>query len=111
MSVTPLPTTITLRTCSRCGQEFAGASGAFLCDTCRKPKPIRNDYIGKPLSPREKQVVALVRQAKANKEIAWELRLSEGTIKEYICVIFKKLGLQNRTGLALWAMANERNAA
>lgn len=111
MSVTPLLITTVLRTCSRCGQGFQGASGAYLCDACRKPKSIRNDYSGKPLTPREKQIVALVRQAKANKEIAWELRLSEGTVKEYLCVIFKKLGTQNRTELALWAMANERNAA
>jgi two-component system nitrate/nitrite response regulator NarP len=53
----------------------------------------------------------LVRQAMANKEIAWQLHLSEGTVKEYLSVIYKKLGIQNRTELALWAMANERNAA
>jgi DNA-binding NarL/FixJ family response regulator len=51
-------------------------SGAYICDSCRKPKPVGNDYAGKPLTAREKQVVALVRQAKANKEIAWQLHLS-----------------------------------
>ena len=56
-------------------------------------------------------MVALVRQAMANKEIAWQLHLSEGTVKEYLFVIYKKLGLQNRTELALWVMANERNVA
>jgi two-component system nitrate/nitrite response regulator NarP len=55
--------------------------------------------------------VTLVRQAMANKEIAWQLHLSEGTVKEYLSVIYKKLGIQNRTELALWAMANERTAA
>jgi DNA-binding NarL/FixJ family response regulator len=105
------PTTTILRTCSRCGREFAGASGAYICDACRKPRCIRNDYSGKPLTAREKQIVALVRQAMANKEIAWELHLSEGTVKEYLCVIFKKLSVQNRTELALWAITNERNAA
>ena len=100
-----------LRTCSRCGREFAGVSAAYVCDACRKPRLIRNDYTGKPLTPRERQIVALVRQAMANKEIAWELHLSEGTVKEYLSVIFKKLGVQNRTELALWAMANERSAA
>jgi two-component system nitrate/nitrite response regulator NarP len=63
------------------------------------------------LTTREKQIVALVRQAMANKEIAWQLHLTEGTVKEYLSVIFKKLGIQNRTGLALWAIDNERNAA
>ena len=100
-----------LRTCSRCGQEFAGITGAYVCDACRKPRPTQNDYSGKPLSAREKQIVTLVRQALANKEIAWQLHLSEGTVKEYLSVIYKKLGIQNRTELALWAMAKERSAA
>jgi DNA-binding NarL/FixJ family response regulator len=58
--------------------------------------------VGPPhLSFREKQVVALIRQAKANKEIAYELCLSEGTVKEYLNRIFKKLQVRNRTELAL----------
>ena len=113
MSITLLcepPMNTIMRTCSRCGQEFAGTSGAYVCDACRKPRPVQTDYTGKPLTAREKQIVGLVRRAMANKEIAWTLHLSEGTVKEYLSVIFKKLGIQNRTELALWAMANE-NAA
>ena len=55
------------------------------------------------LSFREKQVVGLIKQAKANKEIAYELHVTEGTIKEYLFYIFKKVGVKNRTELALWA--------
>lgn len=111
MQVPRVALMLVLRTCSRCGREFKGASGANTCEICRKPKSIPNDYAGKPLSPRERQIVALVRQAKANKQIAWELHLTEGTVKEYLCTIFKKVGVQNRTELALWAISNERNAA
>jgi DNA-binding NarL/FixJ family response regulator len=64
----------------------------------------------KPLNPklsfREKQVVTLVSQALLNKEIAHELHLSEGTIKEYLNRIFRKLGTTNRTELAVWALNN-----
>ena len=56
------------------------------------------------LSFREKQVVELVAQAKLNKEIAHELHLTEGTIKEYLNRIFRKLGKTNRTELAVWAL-------
>ncbi len=94
-----------LRTCSRCGQEFVGIGGTYVCEACRKPKPTQTDYSGKPLTVREKQIITLVSQALSNKEIAWQLHLSEGTVKEYLSVIYKKLGIQNRTGLALWAMA------
>lgn len=64
--------------------------------------------MGTPLSPREKQIVRLVCVAKLNKEIAYELCLSEGTVKVYLSVIFKKLRIQNRTQLAIWAAAHEQ---
>jgi DNA-binding NarL/FixJ family response regulator len=46
-----------------------------------------------------------VSQAKLNKEIAHELHLTEGTVKEYLNRIFKKLEVSNRTALAVWAMS------
>ncbi len=64
----------------------------------------------RPLSFREKQVVRLIQQAKLNKEIAYELQLTEGTIKEYLNRIFRKLGVKNRTELAIWAIT-QRDAA
>jgi DNA-binding NarL/FixJ family response regulator len=60
------------------------------------------------LSFRERQVVNLVCQAKLNKEIAYELHLTEGTVKEYLNRIFRKLGATNRTELAIWAITNRQ---
>jgi DNA-binding NarL/FixJ family response regulator len=67
---------------------------------CRQPRS-KNKIEGPDLSRRETQIVALIRQAKANKEIAYELCLSEGTVKEYLNRIYKKLQVKNRTELAL----------
>ena len=53
------------------------------------------------LSFREQQIVSLIRQAKTNKEIAYDLCLTEGTVKEYLHRIFRKLAVTNRTELAL----------
>jgi DNA-binding NarL/FixJ family response regulator len=61
------------------------------------PEPARQAE----LSFREQQIVALIRQAKTNKEIAYELCLAEGTVKEYLYRIFRKLDVTNRTELAL----------
>ena len=69
---------------------------------CRKPWE-RKQWVSRDLSVREKQIVELVQQAKPNKEIAHELHLSEGTIKEYLNRIFRKLEVSNRTELAIWA--------
>jgi two-component system nitrate/nitrite response regulator NarP len=54
------------------------------------------------LSPREAQLVLLVQQAKTNKEIAAELQLTPGTAKQYMHALFRKLGIRNRTELAMW---------
>jgi DNA-binding NarL/FixJ family response regulator len=56
------------------------------------------------LSPREKQIVSLVSEAKLNKEIAYELNLTEGTVKVYLTKIYMKVDVKNRTELALWAV-------
>lgn len=45
--------------------------------------------------------MTLIRQAKANKEIAFELRLTEGTVKEYLYRIFRKQNVTSRTELAV----------
>jgi two-component system nitrate/nitrite response regulator NarP len=53
-----------------------------------------------------------VSQSKLNKEIAHELHLTEGTVKEYLHRIFRKLGTKNRTELAVLAltqMAQQRD--
>ena len=92
----PIPS---LRSCCRCGTEFRSSARELVCPSCRKPKVSRH------LSFREKQIVDLVRQAKANKEIAYELHLSEGTVKEYLNRIFRKLEVKSRTELAVWAMS------
>ena len=87
-----------LRSCCRCGKDFQSHSRELVCAACRKPK------VSRQLSFREKQIVDLVRQAKANKEIAFELHLSEGTVKEYLNRIFRKLEVRSRTELAIWAL-------
>jgi DNA-binding NarL/FixJ family response regulator len=54
--------------------------------------------------------VELIAQAKLNKEIAHELHLTEGTVKEYLNRIYKKVGLSNRTELAVWALTRPMEA-
>jgi DNA-binding NarL/FixJ family response regulator len=90
-----------LRNCFRCGKEFRTHDKQRICVACRKP-PEPKPCVNRTLSFREKQIVKLVQQAKLNKEIAYELHLSEGTIKEYLNRIFRKLGVKNRTELAIW---------
>jgi DNA-binding CsgD family transcriptional regulator len=95
----------TFRSCVRCGVEFRRDGGNRICASCRNSTRRRMSTSPK-LSFREKQVIDLVSQAKLNKEIAYELHLTEGTIKEYLHRIFRKIGTANRTELAVWALTH-----
>ena len=53
------------------------------------------------LTPRERDVLALLAQGESNKRIAAALNLSIGTVKGYVSAIFEKLGVEDRTQAAL----------
>lgn len=54
------------------------------------------------LTDQENQVVEAVARGLSNKEIADELCLSEGTVRNYISNILRKLDLRDRTNLAIF---------
>ena len=55
------------------------------------------------LSGREMEVSKLVGAGATNREIAYRLYITEGTAKNHISKILRKLGLRDRTQLALYA--------
>lgn len=55
------------------------------------------------LSPREQMVARRVAEGQRNREIAEALSISEGTVKIHLHRIYEKLGIGNRTELALLA--------
>ena len=54
------------------------------------------------LTERQGQLVLLVAQGLKNKEIAWRLGTTEGTVKVYLYKLFKKLGVNDRLGMVLY---------
>ena len=58
----------------------------------------------KDISRNEWQIIQTVGSGMSNKEIAQELCLSEGTVRNAISSILFKLGLRDRTQLAIWAV-------
>jgi DNA-binding NarL/FixJ family response regulator len=55
------------------------------------------------LTPREAEVLSLVRQGLANKQIARRLGISERTVKAHLTSTFQRIGVVDRTQAALWA--------
>jgi len=59
------------------------------------------------LTPRERDVLALLARGDSNKRIAAALNLSIGTVKGYVSAIFEKLGVDDRTQAALLVAKHE----
>jgi len=63
------------------------------------------------LTPRERDVLALLARGESNKRIAAALNLSIGTVKGYVSAIFEKLGVEDRTQAALLAAKHDPTAS
>lgn len=57
-------------------------------------------------SPREKQVMGLLAEGLSGKQIAYELNIKMGTVRNYLSTLYDKLKLPNMTALAIWAIEN-----
>ncbi|MDF1495421.1 response regulator transcription factor [Caproiciproducens sp. CPB-2] len=62
----------------------------------------KDDFKEFGLSEKETEIITQVANGLSNKEIAETLFLSEGTVRNYISVILEKLGLRDRTQLAIF---------
>ena len=65
-------------------------------------KSLPFDYQQYQIGEREYEVIELVAQGLSNKEIAEQLFLSEGTVRNYLSTILDKLDLRDRTQLAVF---------
>ena len=59
--------------------------------------------IGVPLSPRESEVHRLLARGMTNPAIAAALDIAPGTVKHHVAAVYRKLGVHNRTHVALLA--------
>jgi DNA-binding NarL/FixJ family response regulator len=80
-----------------------GASGAA--------DQVASASVPSDLSRTELQIIAMIGRGLANKEVAAELCLSEGTVRNYISGILQKTALRDRTQVAIFAVRNGMAAA
>jgi DNA-binding NarL/FixJ family response regulator len=73
------------------------AAAALLADRRKRPTA------GVELTAREREVLLLVVDGLANKQIARRLQISEKTVKGHLTNLFQRIGVTDRTQAALWA--------
>jgi non-specific serine/threonine protein kinase len=67
------------------------------------PEPVSAAPAANPLSPREREVAALIAQGRTNREIAERLVISEWTADTHVRHILTKLDVRSRAQVAVWA--------
>ena len=64
-----------------------------------------------PLTTRERQIILVISEGVTNREIGRRLSMAEGTVKVHLHHIYRKLGIANRTALAVLAHTKTFDAA
>lgn len=89
------------------GQSVFGDSIiSRLPELMRKSNTAEFDLSRYDISRKESDIIELVADGLSNREIASELYLSEGTVRNYLSTILEKLGLRDRTQLAVFYYNN-----
>lgn len=87
------------------GQTFVDPSVAGKLFTQVAGAAVAHDTtLAKSLSSREREILRLLADGLSNTEIAAQLFLSEGTVRNYMSDIFEKLGVTDRTQAAVIAL-------
>jgi DNA-binding NarL/FixJ family response regulator len=63
--------------------------------------PVYDPLRGRPLSPREAEIMDLLCQGYLSKEIAYRLKISKLTVRFHLVTVFRKLNAANRVQAAL----------
>lgn len=62
---------------------------------------------GDPLSPRERQMLALIAAGKRTRDIADEIGISSNTVKSHLSRVYRKIGARNRVEAARYHLERE----
>lgn len=76
--------------------------------THRSAPSVADGALAESLTEREHAILGLVAAGRSNKEIANELKLAEGTVKNYVSRIMDKTGARSRTELAVKTVRSAR---
>jgi predicted ATPase/DNA-binding CsgD family transcriptional regulator len=105
----------------RLWEQGAGLDAASAVELALAPPPSAGGGPGSPdghgdgdglgeLTPRERQIAALIVEGRSNKAIAGELVISPATAARHVANILLKLGFSSRAQIAAWAARADQRA-
>jgi len=86
----------------RNGAAEVGTSDAGHMEDVTKQGKLTDTKLPKDLTPRELEICGLLTKGYSNTELAKELFLAEGTVKNYMMNIYDKFDIHDRTALVLF---------
>ena len=89
-----------IRTAATGGSPLDPRAARSLLDSKNAPDPLAG------VSPREREVFALLLEGMPNKLIARRLEISEKTVKSHLTSIFRQIGVTDRVQAILWVERN-----
>ena len=90
------------------GQTVFGREVVSKLPNLIHPQKESYDYRARDISPRELEIIRLIAEGLSNREIASELFLSEGTVRNYLSSILDKLSLRDRTQVAVFYISTNK---
>lgn len=100
----PEALTRAIRSCLAGGMSLQDDVAAKIIPRLLHHKTEAEAIVDPSLTPRELDILRLVGEGRSNREIAAELALSVGTVKNHVSLIMDKLDLRDRTQLAIYAI-------
>ena len=91
----------TIRAVAGGNAQLSPSVAARILDEFKRLRLPVNRTFNDVLTARENEVLELIIEGKSNNEISVRLRLSEGTVKNYVSAILSKCQVKNRTELAI----------
>jgi DNA-binding NarL/FixJ family response regulator len=79
-------------------------AGTVMQAATSAPAASQAEPLTEAFTEREQEILRLLAQGKNNPEIAGQLHLAKGTVRNYVSVIFQKLGVSDRTQAAVVAL-------
>ncbi|NER81466.1 MAG: response regulator transcription factor [Leptolyngbya sp. SIO1D8] len=83
--------------------QFGPNLGQKLCQKLKSESSQKKLDMPKEITPREQEVIQLIAEGASNREIAQILHIKEKTVKNHVSNILSRVGVRDRTQLAIWA--------